>query len=80
MSGTSQMRNCGESTFPNATKAATALADAVRSSAGPRRVRAKTIQTEATARAPSTVWTEASVSGRAPIRFCEPELVATDAL
>ena len=71
-SGTSQIRNCGESTFPNATKAQTAAADArTRRSrvAGPR---ANQIQVAISAAACSTVWTVASASGPLPARFCEP--------
>ena len=66
------MRNCGESTFPKATKTTTDAAQAATSRSGVAGPRANRIQTATSAAACSTVCTEASASGSGPSRFCDP--------
>ena len=74
-SGTSQIRNCGESTLPKATKAhdggRAGAEEPLRARRGPRANQRQIPNRTATA---SSVWTIASASGSPPARFCDPWL------
>ena len=73
-SGTSQIRNWGESTFPKTTKAQTAAAQARKSRSGSAGPRANQRQIQSRTAISTRLWTTASASAVPPERFCEPWL------